>query len=176
TLRTLDSQIPDSERFKFARPFTPTCPSCKKPYCFDGIARQKSPGIESGLACTHCGHLPTIGFLANQLTLLIRSLIREYYAFVMQCDEPSCALKTRVLTVSGSRCLRPQCSGRLNEIFSDKLLYHQMQYFAALMNIERSAARLECTASEVKILRDKHIEYFKRLAMIVDMHLSVSAR
>ncbi|KAJ2856063.1 DNA-directed DNA polymerase alpha catalytic subunit pol1, partial [Coemansia erecta] len=176
TLRTLDSQIPDSERFKYARPFMPTCPSCKKLFSFDGIARQKSSaGLESGLLCTHCGHLPTVGFLANQLTLQIRAFIREYYAFVMQCDEASCGLKTRVLTVAGSRCLRPQCSGRLHEIFSDKLLYHQLQYFAALLNVERSALRLECTASELKILRDRHIEHFKRLAVVVDMHLSVSA-
>ncbi|KAJ2226748.1 DNA-directed DNA polymerase alpha catalytic subunit pol1 [Coemansia sp. RSA 485] len=175
-LRTLDSQIPDSERFKFARPFLPTCPECKKPYCFDGIARQNSSGLQSGLICAHCSHLPAVGFLANQLSLQIRSLIREYYAIVMQCDEPSCRLKTRVLTVTGSRCLRPHCSGTLHEIFSDKMLYHQLQYFAALLNIDRSAIRLECTATELRVLRDKHIEHFKRLAMVVDMHLSVSAR
>ncbi|KAJ1720275.1 DNA-directed DNA polymerase alpha catalytic subunit pol1 [Coemansia erecta] len=188
-LRTLDSQIPDAERFKHAQPLTPTCPACKAQYAFDGIARKPatSPsssslgnsaavGLQSGLVCAHCGHLPSLPLLATQLTLAIRRHIREYYAFTRVCDEPSCALTTRVLSVNAAKCLRPHCSGTLHEVYSDKMLYHQLLYFAALLNIDRSATRLECTSADVKALRDTHIEYISRLALIVDTYLSVSAR
>ncbi|KAJ2777982.1 DNA-directed DNA polymerase alpha catalytic subunit pol1 [Coemansia interrupta] len=178
-LRTLDSQIPDAERFKHAQPLTITCPACKAQFALEGIARkqpQAAVGLQSGLLCPHCGHLPSLPLLATQMTLAIRRHIREYYAFNRVCDEPSCALTTRVLSVNATRCLRPHCSGTLHEVYSDKMLYHQLLYFAALLNIDRSATRLECTAAEVKILRDTHVEYISRLAVIVDTYLSVSAR
>ncbi|KAJ2468610.1 DNA-directed DNA polymerase alpha catalytic subunit pol1 [Coemansia sp. RSA 2322] len=175
-LRTLDSRISDTERFKYAQPFTPTCASCKQQFVCDGIARKSSDAVDSGLSCTHCAHLPTPASLATQLALQIRRHIREYYAFAMQCDEPACALRSRVLSVAGTRCLRPHCSGRMREVFSDKLLYHQIQYFAALLAVERSAARLETTAAHVRSLRDRHAEHIARLNTVVDSYLAVSAR
>ncbi|KAJ2718332.1 DNA-directed DNA polymerase alpha catalytic subunit pol1, partial [Coemansia sp. Benny D115] len=59
SLRTLDSQIPDSERFKYARLFHPTCPACKQQFVFEGVARrtQNNDGLESGLKCTNCNHM-----------------------------------------------------------------------------------------------------------------------
>ncbi|KAJ2061398.1 DNA-directed DNA polymerase alpha catalytic subunit pol1 [Coemansia sp. S146] len=175
-LRTLDSQIPDTERFKLAQQFTPLCSQCKTTYVCDGIARSRDGAVDSGLACMHCGHLPSPASLATQLALQIRRHIREYYAFAAQCDEPACALKSRVLPVSGSRCLRPQCSGRMQEIYSDKQLYHQIQYFAAILAVDRSATRLETTSAQILTLRDRHSEHIMRLSSVVDNYLSVSAR
>ncbi|KAI7832947.1 hypothetical protein BX661DRAFT_203935 [Kickxella alabastrina] len=176
TLRTLDSQIPDTERFKFAHLFTPTCPGCKTQYVFEGVARAKNGSLESGLACSHCGHMPSPPFLVSQLTLQIRRHIRDYYSFVMVCDEPSCSAKSRVLTVAGSRCLGSQCSGKMHEIYSDKMLYHQLQYFSALLNVDRSAVRLETTSADVRALCERHYECIKRLNAVVETHLMVSAR
>ncbi|KAI9506594.1 hypothetical protein BX070DRAFT_186351 [Coemansia spiralis] len=178
-LRTLDSQITDAERFKFAQPFTATCPSCKKHFQVEGIARridQSDTALESGLSCTHCKQMPSIGSLSTQLALQIRRHIREYYAFTMVCDEPSCGLHTRALSAAGTRCLRPNCSGKLHETYSDKMLYHQLQYFSALLNIDRSAVRLECPSTDVRVLRDRHVEYIRALVIVVDNYLSVSAR
>ncbi|KAJ2850481.1 DNA-directed DNA polymerase alpha catalytic subunit pol1 [Coemansia brasiliensis] len=177
SLRTLDSQISDAERFQMARPFMINCPKCHKEYQIQGVARVSPSGqLESGLVCLHCQHLPSSAFVATQLMLQIRQYIREYYAFSTQCDEPSCALTTRILTVVGSKCLRPQCSGRLVPLFSDKVLYYQLQYFAALLNTERSATRLQKPAAEVRLLRDTHAEHLSRLANVVDSYLAVSAR
>ncbi|KAI8319863.1 hypothetical protein GQ54DRAFT_22048 [Martensiomyces pterosporus] len=190
-LRTLDSQISDAERFKFAKPFEATCQSCKQRYEVSGIARRQPPAIgqqqqqqqqsahkalESGLVCTHCKHLPSAASLATQLAMQIRCHIREYYAFTMQCDEPACGLQSRVLSVAGSRCQRLHCSGRMYEVYSDKMLYHQLQYFSALLSVERSATRLETTAAEVRIWRDRNAEHITRLSKVVDSYLSVSAR
>ncbi|KAJ1961736.1 DNA-directed DNA polymerase alpha catalytic subunit pol1, partial [Dipsacomyces acuminosporus] len=191
-LRTLDSQISDAERFKFAKPFQATCQACKQRYEVSGIARhqhasdngqqqhqqhqQQQQMLESGLVCTHCKHLPSAASLAIQLAIQIRGHVKEYYMFTMQCDEPSCGLQTRILSVAGSRCQRPQCSGRLFEAYSDKLLYHQLQYFGALLNVERSATRLGTTAAEVRAWRDRNPEHIAKLAKVVDSYLSVSAR
>ncbi|KAJ2455895.1 DNA-directed DNA polymerase alpha catalytic subunit pol1 [Coemansia sp. RSA 2336] len=175
-LRTLDSQISDAERFQSSRPFTIDCPKCHKEYHVQGIARLVDGKLESGLACSFCKHLPSSAFVATQLMLRIRQYVREYYAFTAQCDEPSCALTTRILTVVGSRCLRPQCSGRLVAVFSDKDLYYQLQYFAALLNPDRSAIRLQMPAAEIRLLQDSHQEHLSRLSNVVDSYLSVSAR
>ncbi|KAJ2095769.1 DNA-directed DNA polymerase alpha catalytic subunit pol1 [Coemansia sp. S100] len=176
TLRTLDSQISDAERFKHARQFTPICSACKASYVCDGIARSKDGAADSGLTCTHCGHLPSPASLSTQLALQIRKHIREYYAFSAQCDEPACNLKSRLLTVSGTRCLRPQCSGRMQDLYTDKQLYHQIQYFAALLAVDRSATRLETTSAQILTLRDRHSEHIMKLSSVVDNYLSVSAR
>ncbi|KAJ1851914.1 DNA-directed DNA polymerase alpha catalytic subunit pol1 [Coemansia sp. RSA 1822] len=175
-LRTLDSQIPDSERFKHARSLCVPCPTCKSPYDVHGIARATSRGIVSGLACPACNYLPASAQLATRLTMLIRSCIREYHAFAVQCDEPSCALTTRLLTVCGAQCVRPQCSGRMAELYSDKALYEQLQYFAALLNVERVASRLNTSIGDIRALRDSHAEHITRMSQTVDSYLSVSAR
>ncbi|KAJ1763626.1 DNA-directed DNA polymerase alpha catalytic subunit pol1 [Coemansia sp. RSA 1752] len=175
-LRTLDSQIPDSERFKMARSLNVPCPTCKSQYEVHGIARANSHGISSGLMCPLCSYLPPSAQLATRLSLLIRSCIREYHAFSVQCDEPSCALMSRLLTVCGSQCVRPQCSGRMTEVYSDKMLYEQLQYFAALLNIERVASRLDTSVSDIRALRDTHAEHITRMSQTVDSYLSVSAR
>ncbi|KAJ1666489.1 DNA-directed DNA polymerase alpha catalytic subunit pol1 [Coemansia sp. RSA 1646] len=181
-LRTLDSQISDTERFKHARPFVATCQACKNQFQVDGIARRaqgassSSVVVESGLNCSHCQKLPTPASLATQLALQIRRHIREYYTFAMTCDEPACALTTRVLSAAGSRCLRPSCSGRLHQVYSDKILYNQLQYFAALFNIDRSATRLECPSTDLRVLRDRHADHIRSLAVVVDNYLAVSAR
>lgn len=183
-LRTLDSQIPDIERFKYAQPFLPSCQQCKRQYMFEGIARhgnneqdKKNGGLVSGLTCSHCGHLPSAASLGVQLNMAIRKHIREYYSQVMQCDEPSCGLRTRVLSTGGSsRCLRPQCTGHLHEVYSDKQLYHQLQYFAALLTVEKSASRLECTSTEVRVLCERHMSHIAQLTKVVDGYMAVSAR
>ncbi|KAJ2582893.1 DNA-directed DNA polymerase alpha catalytic subunit pol1, partial [Coemansia sp. RSA 1836] len=181
-LRTLDSQIPDTERFKLARQFTPICTACKAQYVCEGIARASTAAavaagsVDSGLACTHCKHVPSPAALATQLAIQIRKHIREYYAFTMVCDEPACALRSRVLPVSGTRCLRPHCTGRMHEIYPDKQLYHQIQYFAALLAVDRSATRLETTSAQIITLRDRHAEHIACLSAVVDGYLAVSAR
>ncbi|KAJ2412770.1 DNA-directed DNA polymerase alpha catalytic subunit pol1 [Coemansia sp. IMI 209128] len=173
TLRTLDSQIPDTERFKNARQFTPMCSACKAQYVCEGIARSEA---ESGLLCTHCNHLPSPASLATQLAVQIRKHIREYYAFAVVCDEPACGLTSRLLPVSGSKCLRSQCAGKMQQVYPDKLLYHQIQYFAALLAVDRSATRLGTTSAQILTLRDRHPEHIMRLSAVVDSYLAVSAR
>ncbi|KAJ2550715.1 DNA-directed DNA polymerase alpha catalytic subunit pol1 [Coemansia sp. RSA 1933] len=184
-LRTLDSQISDAERFKHAHPFMATCQACKARFQVDGIARhtpqkhqqqQRTAVVESGLGCTHCQHLPTPASLATQLALQIRKHVREYYAFAMVCDEPACNLSTRILSAGGARCLRPSCSGRLHPVYSDKMLYNQLQFFAALLNVDRSAVRLECPSTDLRVLRDSHADHIRSLAAVVDSYLAVSAR
>ncbi|KAJ1906199.1 DNA-directed DNA polymerase alpha catalytic subunit pol1 [Coemansia sp. IMI 209127] len=176
-LRTLDSQIPDSDRFKDAQPFVATCQACKGRFQVDGIARHgQDASVESGLGCPHCHHIPAPASLATQLAIQIRKHVRDYYAFAMACDEPACGLTTRILSAAGARCLRPACSGRLLQVYSDKMLYNQLLFFAALLNVDRSAVRLECPSTDLRVLRDKHIDHVRALAAVVDSYLAVSAR
>ncbi|KAJ2609014.1 DNA-directed DNA polymerase alpha catalytic subunit pol1 [Coemansia sp. RSA 1365] len=176
SLRTLDSQISDSERFRYAQSFVANCPLCDKEYHVDGIARKIGDRFESGLLCSHCNGLPSPGSLATQLAIQIRRHIRQYYEFVLQCDEPDCALQTKLLSVVGTRCSRPGCSGKLQESYSDKALYVQIQYFASLFSLDRSATRLETSASAIIQLRDSHPEHIAKLLTVVESYLAVSAR
>ncbi|KAJ1942227.1 DNA-directed DNA polymerase alpha catalytic subunit pol1, partial [Linderina macrospora] len=176
-LHTLDSQISDHERFRLAHPFTAICPQCKSQYEVAGIVRaQPNNKLVCGLTCTNCNALSPPALLATQMALLIRRHIRKYYCFEMACDEPACGLRSRTVSVAGSRCLRPHCSGRLNEVYTDKMLYNQILFFSALLNTERSAARLGVPASDVRIIRDAHMEHISKLATVVDSYMSVSAR
>ncbi|KAJ1956569.1 DNA-directed DNA polymerase alpha catalytic subunit pol1, partial [Linderina pennispora] len=175
-LRTLDSQISDTERFRLAQPFMATCPKCKLQYEVGGIVRVQGSRTECGLSCTHCNALPTPAQLATQMALAIRHHIRRYYCFEMACDEPACGLHSRAMSVAGSRCLRPHCSGKLHEVYTDKMLYNQILFFSAILNTERSATRLGLPASDVRIIRDAHMEHVSKLASVVDSYMSVSAR
>ncbi|KAJ2768088.1 DNA-directed DNA polymerase alpha catalytic subunit pol1, partial [Coemansia nantahalensis] len=144
-LRTLDSQIPDSERFKHAAPFVAKCPACAQQY-----------EVSGSLACTHCQGLPTPASLATQLALQIRRHIRQYYTFVVQCDD--CALQM----TDATRCHR--CAGRVHEIYTDKMLYVQLQFLAFTFNPAAGGAPAD------------RADHYRRLAAVVESYLAVSAR
>ncbi|KAJ1731543.1 DNA-directed DNA polymerase alpha catalytic subunit pol1 [Coemansia biformis] len=144
-LRTLDSQIPDSERFKDAAPFVAKCPKCVQQY-----------EVSGALACTHCESVPSPASLATQLAVQIRRHIRQYYAFVVQCDD--CALQM----ANATRCHR--CSGRVHEVYTDKMLYVQLQFLAYTFNPTTGG------------LPHDRLDHYRRLAAVVESYLAVSAR
>ncbi|KAJ2682796.1 DNA-directed DNA polymerase alpha catalytic subunit pol1, partial [Coemansia spiralis] len=144
-LRTLDSQIPDSERFKNAAPFVAKCPACTQQY-----------EVSGSLACTHCETVPAPASLVTQLAVQIRRHIRQYYTFVVQCDD--CALQM----ADAARCHR--CSGRVHEVYTDKMLYVQLQFLAYTFNPAAGS------------LPADRVDHYRRLAAVVESYLAVSAR
>ena len=87
----------------------------------------------------------------NQLVLQSRKFVRRYYEGCMQCDDAACGATSRHLRLAsngeqGFACVVPGCRGTMFPTYDAKLLFDQLQYFEALVDVpraERKRKRLE---------------------------------
>jgi DNA polymerase alpha subunit A len=155
-IQPLESQIPDSVRFKDAVPLSLRCRSCKNSFLFRGIApilptaskeeHKKTAAVgHDGIVCPNAGcgsTLPTLS-LAAQTECQVRQHIARYYANWLVCDDPACGNRTRQMSVYGHRCLGPKglgygCLGKMHPEFSEKMLYNQLLYLSGLFDVEKA--------------------------------------
>jgi DNA polymerase alpha subunit A len=128
---SLDSQLPDKERFKDCDSLTIECGVCHAEfalstllefkvsvsscYCSDLTNyQQTSTKDNAGIICPNAGcnsDLNTV-MMQYQLERQIRKCIGKYYEGWVSCDDPTCAYRTRMMGVYGRRCLRPGCYGQ----------------------------------------------------------------
>ena len=117
---TLDSQLTDADRFREVDPLTLTCRHCGQTSSFGGLlvpaADRPADTAQitgDGLRCSSptCAAPLEITSILVQLELAVRTHIGRFYAGWLVCDDPSCANRTRMMSVLGRRCLRPACRG-----------------------------------------------------------------
>jgi DNA polymerase alpha subunit A len=72
---------------------------------------QNSCILPSGPTCPACGKPLLTPSLVVQLEVQIRAFIGRYYEAWMSCNDQTCELRTRMMSVYGRRCLRPECPG-----------------------------------------------------------------
>ncbi|KAE9979169.1 hypothetical protein BLS_010101 [Venturia inaequalis] len=173
-LQPLESQIPDSVRFKEALPLQLRCVACKSSFDFRGIVppttrtedeRLEAAVTNDGLQCPNAACqrlLPTITIVA-QLEAQIRQHISRYYANWLVCDEPQCGNRTRQICVYGHRCLGPKglgmgCLGRMHQEYTEKALYNQLLFLGSMFDVERAREKVETMAREGVLKGDRKDE------------------
>jgi len=196
-IQPLESQIPDSVRFKDASPLILRCRSCKNVSPFRGLIPPQPGSVEEsslhvvanheGLACPHeaCKALiPNLTVVA-QMESQIRQHIARYYAGWLVCDDPSCGMRTRQMSVYGHRCLGPKgtglgCLGRMHFEYTEKMLYNQLLYLCKMFDVDKAKKDVEKMPTggmeKVKVLAEINRERFETVEEVVKGYLERNGR
>ncbi|KAL1921703.1 uncharacterized protein VTP21DRAFT_10345 [Calcarisporiella thermophila] len=184
--QTLESQIPDEERFKLVDKFQPRCAHCGERREFVGVVRenkpeeetQGKPSLSSGLVCPECAQIMPLASLEVQLIGEIRSHITRYYEGWMVCDDQSCQHRTRMISVYGRRCLNQGCRGSMAPEYTDSALYTQLVYYSSLVDIEKAKKRAsgDIDMQEMISLIDQHYASIEHLKRSVKSYIERSQR
>lgn len=145
------SSLVDSERFKDVEKLVLTCSNCNEANEFPGVF---SGSMASGLCCVNSScskpsfwgernHFELYARIYNELILMRRRHCQEYYRGVIKCDDPTCGLETRQLSVLGGVCLNRGCSGRMKSKYSESQIYTQLKYFDTLFDVEHACEQFE---------------------------------
>lgn len=197
-IQPLESQIPDAVRFKDASPLTLRCRSCKSPFPFRGLIPPQSGSPEENVlhaAVTHegltCPHDPCKAVMPNltvvaQLEAQIRQHIARYYAGWLVCDDASCGIRTRQMSVYGHRCLGPKgtglgCLGRMHYEYTEKMLYNQLLYLGKMFDVDKAVKEIEKTSNgggleKIKVLAEVNRERFGTMEAVVKGYLERNGR
>jgi DNA polymerase alpha subunit A len=187
-IHPLESQIPDSVRFKDCAPLFLRCRACHSVFPFRGLAGEGAI-THSGIQCpnTSCTTvIPNITIVA-QLESAIRQTLSTYYAGTLVCDDPSCthhANPTRQMSVYGHRCLGPKglahgCLGKMSYVIKEKDVWNQLLYFKSLFDVERVGkgdGALDGGKEKLKVLAEINRERFATLVGVVDRWLERNGR
>jgi DNA polymerase alpha subunit A len=164
-IHPLESQIPDSVRFRDCARLSLRCRACKKSSSFEGLLASAAPVPEAdkdtssprlsvtpaGLACPCGAVLSTLSVVA-QVEAAVRVQTARYYEGWLVCDDPSCGIRTRQMSVYGSRCLgarglaRGECLGRMRYEMGERDVYNQLVYFASLWDVDKAKAKAAAEA------------------------------
>jgi DNA polymerase alpha subunit A len=137
-LQPLESTISDAERFKTSAHLHLHC-KCGSYFKFGGVVSSHDYLITfNGIQCKKCSSQFTALAISSQLEQRIRSFISHYYQGIVACDDTTCGMVTRQVSVYGKRCLSSGCKGVMRYKYSDKDLYNQLLYFDSLFDIEKN--------------------------------------
>ncbi|KAK0637379.1 hypothetical protein B0T17DRAFT_108523 [Bombardia bombarda] len=145
-IHPLESQIPDTVRFRDCARLSLRCRTCKNSAPFEGLLGSPDCITPAGVACTTCGAtLSTLSVVA-QVEAAIRAQTAKYYEGWMVCDDSSCGMRTRQMSVYGTRCMGPKglardCLGRMRYEMGERDIYNQLVYFASLWDVEKAKAK-----------------------------------
>jgi DNA polymerase alpha subunit A len=147
-IHPLESQIPDSVRFKSCTPLHLRCRHCTTVFPFSGTNPLVTTALDTishdGIKCPNntCGQtLTTISVIA-QVDSCIRQSLAKYYEGWLVCDDPGCANRTRQISVYGHRCLGPKglatgCLGKMGWEIKEKDIWNQLLYLQSLFDVDR---------------------------------------
>lgn len=153
----LDSQLPDSVRYKSCPRLNLTCPCCRTSFPFEGLAHLSSASYMSarGIHCSNpdCAVPFRTLTLVAQLETQLRALCAKYYDAWLVCDEPTCGARTRSMSVYGHRCLGPQglakgCLGRMGFEVSGKVVGSTLGYWKGLWDVDKAAGSSGAVGTE----------------------------
>lgn len=164
---TPKSNLPDSERYKDCERLRVCCGSCGVASEFNGVFRlgtdekSKFSNVMGGLKCPNPGcvspewwgegtSLACFGRISNALNLAVKGRVKEYYDGCLRCDDLTCGLETKQLSVCGGVCLARGCNGKLLPKYSEADLHLQLKYYDSLFDVDR-AVKGYIDAVEVKI-------------------------
>ncbi|KAK9474042.1 putative DNA polymerase alpha catalytic subunit [Dipodascopsis tothii] len=142
-LSTLDSTVPDSERFRDSRRLWLACAACAARFPFEGLALSTAAVTAAGFACTACQRpIPAFGVVCA-VERQLRDEIARYYQAWLRCDDNSCGVRTRQMSMYGKRCLGKDglarsCRGVMAYEYSDKQIYNQLLYFDSLFDSDKA--------------------------------------
>jgi len=137
-LQPLESTISDAERFKNAKHLYLSC-KCGHYFKFGGIVASNDYQLTfNGIQCKKCLNQFSTLNVSSQLEHRIRCFISKYYQGIVVCDDSTCGMVTKQVSVYGKRCLSQGCKGVMRYKYSDKELYNQLLYFDSLFDVEKN--------------------------------------
>ena len=143
-INPLDSQLPDSVRYKDCPRLTFTCLKCQHAFPFEGLTPAAAAGAltPAGLTCPACYVAFKPLSVVAQVEHQIRLLTSRYYDAWVACDDEACGVRSRGLSVYGHRCLGPQrharyCTGHARYEVSGKLVGGTLGYWKGLFDVDR---------------------------------------
>ncbi|ODV97798.1 hypothetical protein PACTADRAFT_14300 [Pachysolen tannophilus NRRL Y-2460] len=145
-LQPLESMISDAERFKNSEYLTLQC-SCGSSFKFGGIQASKDYMItHHGVQCNRCSTNFSNLRVTSQLEKIIRANISLYYSGWLYCDDVTCGIVTRQISVYGRRCIGHSgkahgCKGIMRYRYSDKQLYNQLLFFDSIFDVDKAKKR-----------------------------------
>ena len=185
----LESQIPDSIRFKDCARLELRCRYCRKAFFFEGLTETIANMTTEGIVCASetCRKPFTPITVIAQLEHSIRVETSKYYDGWLVCDDSSCGNRTRQMSVYGHRCLGPKgraegCLGRVRYEYSEKAMYNQLLYFRSLFNVDAQegaggAVKVEAGEREkLKILREMMRDRFTTCRDVIEGYLKKCGR
>jgi DNA polymerase alpha subunit A len=185
----LESQIPDSIRFKDAARLKLRCRSCHEESLFEGLCISPSMCSPDGLVCSQadCKRPFSMISIVAQMESQIRAQTSQYYEGWLVCDDPSCGNRTRQISVYGHRCLGPQgraegCLGHMSYEYSEKRLYNQLLYFATLWDVDKAKTGAKSMKEDeeikdrVMVLAETNKALFAAMKGVVDAYLKRCGR
>lgn len=184
----LESQVPDSIRFKDAARFALRCRTCHEKTLFEGLSISVKICGPDGLVCgnTECAKPFSTIAVISQLEAQIRMQTSQYYEGWLICDDPSCGNRTRQMSVYGHRCLGPRgmaegCLGKMAYEYPEKRMYNQLLYFASLWDVEKAKGlakglKEQDVIDRIMVLAETNRARFGILKDVVDGYLKKCGR
>ena len=184
----LESQVPDSIRFKDCTRLTLKCRHCKSSFPFEGLATSIANIIPEGIICANsdCKRPFTTLTIVAQLEHAIRLATSQYYDGYLVCDDSSCGNRTRQMSVYGHRCLGPRgraegCLGRMRYEVGEKEMYNQLLYFRGLWDVDRKMGKVEVKGEgeereKVEAVKEWNRERFGTCKNVVEGYLKRCGR
>lgn len=142
-LAPLESNISDAERFRQSSHLVLHC-QCGHKFRFAGIQASNDYKLSyNGVVCNKCNYTFTPLRINAQVESAIRTHIATYYAGWLVCDDNSCGITTRQISVYGKRCIGSSgkaygCKGIMRYKYSDKALYNQLLYFDHIFDVDKA--------------------------------------
>jgi len=148
------SSLADAERFKDVEKLVLTCASCNMENEFPGVFFGKHDGMNmSGFRCPNeyctspdqwgeASRTACVARIANTIEVAIKRHTRAYYNGVLQCDDTTCCLETRQLSVLGNACLARGCNGKLRAKYGEAAFHTQLKYYDTLFDVNHACEQL----------------------------------
>lgn len=190
-LQPLESTISDDERFKNSKSLEIYCSNCGKCFRFGGVMSSNDYLMSySGIQCKHCSNKLSTLSVTSQLEEQIRSYIAYYYQGWVYCDDSTCGIETRQVSVYGKRCLNRGCKGVMRYKYNDKELYNQLLYFESIFNVDKNKAQelkrlyedddkakpAEMNKNQVILLTEQNREFLGICNQVVNKYLNDCGR
>lgn len=165
----LETAVDDTERFADCKPLELRS-TCGNLFHYTGLEDTKL--TNNGIVCPQCSNSLSPESVIVQLEKAVRSEISRYYQNWLVCEEHDCGHRTRQISVYGRRCCQPHCRGTVRYEYTDKQLYNQLSYYAALFDGKRADPKQMRQAA----LAQHNRLLFYRAGMSVDKYLKQNGR
>ncbi|KAI0048775.1 hypothetical protein FA95DRAFT_1678116 [Auriscalpium vulgare] len=175
---TLESQLPESERYKDAAPFVVRCRSCDTQTAFTHVGDRDTCLLDAdGAKCPGCKGRLGPASLQVQLECQIRAHVARYYEGWTVCDDPTCGNRTRMMGMYGRRCLKDWCRGKVAFEYTDAQLYTQLRSYAHLFDIDKARKNASGDAQgQLLTLAARQHDILQKLSQTVDKYLDQNGR
>jgi len=177
TYTTFAASVPDAERFKNVDKWEYKCFECKRNNQINGPVNIKDKCTH--LRCNECQALWPAQRLVFSFEKAIRSQIQKYHDYWLQCDDPTCAMKTRDERVYGELCLQNGCNGHMRTVYSDSELYTQLSYYKSIVDVDsfiRKEDEKENADTELMEIARSSRENYAVLLSAADKYLNEMSR